>query len=150
VRDPARAAAHGRSPCASSTATSTRARGAGEAHRREEFPEAYVSTSHEVAPEFREYERLSTVVVNAYLGPVMSSYLGRLRPRLAHSASTRPPHLTQSNGGVISFETAQENPVRAVLSGPSTGWSARSMPARSPGSGTSSPSTWAGRRPTCR
>ena len=87
----------------------------------EAFPEAFVSASHEVAPEFREYERLSTVIVNAYLGPVMSSYLERLRPRLAEIGATTPPHLTQSNGGVISFEAAQETPVRTLLSGPSTG-----------------------------
>lgn len=74
-----------------------------------------------MAPEFREYERLSTVIVNAYLGPVMSSYLERLRPRLAEIGATVPPHLTQSNGGVISFEAAQETPVRTLLSGPSTG-----------------------------
>ena len=87
----------------------------------EEFPSAFVSASHEVAPEFREYERLSTVIVNAYLGPVMSSYLERLRPRLADIGAIVPPHLTQSNGGVISFEAAQETPVRTLLSGPSTG-----------------------------
>ena len=51
----------------------------------EEFPEAFVCLSHEVAPEFREYERLSTAVVNAYLGPVMAGYIERLRPRLAEA-----------------------------------------------------------------
>jgi N-methylhydantoinase A len=87
----------------------------------EEFPDAFVTSSHEVAPEFREYERLSTVVVNAYLGPVMRSYLARLQPRLREIGVTAAPHLTQSNGGVISFETARESPVRTVLSGPATG-----------------------------
>jgi N-methylhydantoinase A len=88
---------------------------------QEEFPEAFVSISHEVVPEFREFERLSTVVINAYLGPVMSSYLRRLAPELVELDVRVPPHITQSNGGVISFETAQEHPVRTVLSGPSTG-----------------------------
>ncbi|MFI5013610.1 MAG: hydantoinase/oxoprolinase N-terminal domain-containing protein, partial [Hyphomicrobiales bacterium] len=50
---------------------------------QEEIPDAFVSVSHEVAPEFREYERFSTTVVNAYLGPVMKGYLQRLQPRLA-------------------------------------------------------------------
>jgi N-methylhydantoinase A len=87
----------------------------------EEFPGAFVSCSHEVAPEFREYERLSTVVVNASLGPVMDGYLARLGPRLAEAEIRVPPHVTQSNGGVMSFETARALPVRAVLSGPATG-----------------------------
>jgi N-methylhydantoinase A len=87
----------------------------------EELPEAFVCASHEIAPEFREFERLSTAVVNAYLGPVMRNYINRLAPRLAELGMTVPPHLTQSNGGVIGFETAAAMPVRTVLSGPSTG-----------------------------
>ena len=63
--------------------------------------DAFVTCSHEVAPEFREYERLSTVVVNAYLGPVLAGYLERLGPRLREVGITAPPHITQSNGGVI-------------------------------------------------
>jgi N-methylhydantoinase A len=87
----------------------------------EECPGAFVTCSHEVAPEFREYERLSTVVVNAYLGPVLAGYLERLGPRLREVGITAPPHITQSNGGVMSFETARAQPVRSVLSGPATG-----------------------------
>jgi N-methylhydantoinase A len=87
----------------------------------EEFPEAFVCTSHEVAPEFREYERLSTAVVNAYLGPVMQGYIRRLADRLSALGLKVAPHLTQSNGGVIGFEQAARLPVRTVLSGPSTG-----------------------------
>ncbi|MBI3515502.1 MAG: hydantoinase/oxoprolinase family protein, partial [Proteobacteria bacterium] len=87
----------------------------------EELPEAFVCASHEIAPEFREFERLSTVVVNAYLGPVMRNYISRLAPRLTALGLGVPPHMTQSNGGVIGFETAATMPVRAVLSGPSTG-----------------------------
>ncbi|MGG5811155.1 hydantoinase/oxoprolinase family protein [Falsiroseomonas sp. CW058] len=88
---------------------------------REEMPDAFISAGHEIAPEFREFERLSTVVLNAYLGPVMRSYIERLTPRLRALGMTATPHLTQSNGGVIGFQTAAEMPVRAVLSGPSTG-----------------------------
>jgi N-methylhydantoinase A len=87
----------------------------------EEFPEAFACVSHEVAPEFREYERMSTAVVNAYLGPVMQSYIHRLAERLQDLGIVAAPHLTQSNGGVIGFEQAARLPVRTVLSGPSTG-----------------------------
>ena len=87
----------------------------------EEFPEAFVCSSHEVAPEFREYERLSTTVVNACLGPVMAFYIRGVADRLASLGVTARPYLTQSNGGVIGFETAARLPVRMVLSGPSTG-----------------------------
>ncbi|MFC3127743.1 hydantoinase/oxoprolinase family protein [Pseudoroseomonas globiformis] len=88
---------------------------------REEMPDVFISAGHEIAPEFREYERLSTVVLNAYLGPVMRRYIERLTPRLKALGMTATPHLTQSNGGVIGFSTAADMPVRAVLSGPSTG-----------------------------
>jgi N-methylhydantoinase A len=88
---------------------------------RAEFPAAYVSLSSEVLPEFREFERLSTVVTNAYVGPVVADYLARLRGTLAASGLRAQPHVTQSNGGVIPFATAEKLPVRLVLSGPSTG-----------------------------
>ncbi|QEL22167.1 hydantoinase/oxoprolinase family protein [Bosea sp. F3-2] len=87
----------------------------------EEFPEAFICASHEVAPEFREYERISTTVVNAYLGPVMQGYIRRLAERLKELGLKATPHLTQSNGGVIGFDMAARLPVRTVLSGPSTG-----------------------------
>jgi N-methylhydantoinase A len=85
------------------------------------LPGTFVSIAHRVAPEFREFERLSTAVVNAYLGPVMQRYIHRLGRRLTDLGITAPPHLTQSNGGVISFGQAAALPVRTVLSGPSTG-----------------------------
>jgi N-methylhydantoinase A len=88
---------------------------------QEECPDAFICASHEIAPEFREFERLSTAVVNAYLGPVMRGYIARLAPRLRALGMTVTPHLTQSNGGVIGFEAAAAMPVRAILSGPSTG-----------------------------
>jgi N-methylhydantoinase A len=87
----------------------------------EEFPGAYVSLSCEVLPEFREYERLSTVVANAFVGPKVSGYLARLRERLAERGLAGSPYVTQSNGGVVSFAEAERFPVRMVLSGPSTG-----------------------------
>jgi len=87
----------------------------------EELPDAFASVSHQVAPEFREYERLSTTVINATLGPVMRRYINRLGDRLTALGLTTQPHLTQSNGGVIGFEQASRLPVRTILSGPSTG-----------------------------
>jgi N-methylhydantoinase A len=87
----------------------------------EEFPDGFFCTSHEVAPEFREFERMSTAVVNAYLGPVMRRYITRLAERLETLGMAAVPHLTQSNGGVIGFAQAARLPVRTVLSGPSTG-----------------------------
>lgn len=86
-----------------------------------ECPGVFVSAGHEVAPEFREYERLSTTVVNAYLGPVMEGYIRRLDARLAELGLAVRPLLTQSNGGVTGFDQAARLPVRTVLSGPSTG-----------------------------
>ncbi|SOE93425.1 N-methylhydantoinase A [Burkholderia sp. D7] len=88
---------------------------------REMLPGVFVCASHQVAPEFREYERLSTTVVNAYLGPIMQRYIQRLQTRFNELGLRVAPQLTQSNGGVIGFETAAGLPVRTVLSGPSTG-----------------------------
>ncbi|MGG5823616.1 hydantoinase/oxoprolinase family protein [Falsiroseomonas sp. HW251] len=87
----------------------------------EELPDAFITASHEVAPEYREYERFSTTAVNAALGPVIRGYLGRLTPRLREAGIAALPHLTQSNGGVISAEAASRQPVRTVLSGPAAG-----------------------------
>lgn len=64
---------------------------------------------------------MSTTVVNAYLGPVMQRYIERLKQRLTELGVPVAPQLTQSNGGVIGFDTAAQLPVRTVLSGPSTG-----------------------------
>ena len=74
-----------------------------------------------MAPEFREYERLSATVVNAYLGPIMASYIRGLDDRLTAFGIGATPHLTQSNGGMIEFEAAARLPVRTLLSGPSAG-----------------------------
>lgn len=87
----------------------------------EEVPEAFVSISSEIAPEYREFERTSTVLVNSYVGPIIRAYLKRLAPRLREAGVQARPHLTQSNGGVISFDQAQQHPVRTILSGPAAG-----------------------------
>ncbi|MCU1722653.1 hydantoinase/oxoprolinase family protein [Pseudomonas sp. 5P_5.1_Bac1] len=87
----------------------------------ERLPNVFVSTSHQVAAEYREFERFSTTLVNAALGPVMRDYLGRLQPRLAALGVAAAPRLTQSNGGIISASHAAQYPVKTVLSGPAAG-----------------------------
>jgi N-methylhydantoinase A len=74
-----------------------------------------LSVSHKILPEYREYERTSTVTINAYLQPLMGSYLTRLR---AHAPSLR---VMQSSGGSISAKVAAAEPVRTILSGPAGG-----------------------------
>ena len=102
---------------------------------REELPDAFVSVSTDIAPEYREFERSSTVVLNAYVGPMMRRYLRRLQDRLTDGGIAAKPHLTQSNGGVISFEQAQRQPVRTILSGPAAGVVGATAIARAAGFG---------------
>ncbi len=88
---------------------------------RARFPDAFVSLSSDVSPEFREYERLSTTVINAYLGPLVGRYLQRFGDDVRRLGIRHPPYVTQSNGGIISVTAAAEQPVRTLLSGPSAG-----------------------------
>lgn len=81
------------------------------------FPRVPVSLSSAVAPEFREFERSSTTVLNAYLAPVTSSYLGRLRERVGKL----PVSIMRSSGGLMSVERAAELPASILLSGPAGG-----------------------------
>jgi N-methylhydantoinase A len=76
-----------------------------------------VSLSSRILPEYREYERTSTTVINAYLAPLMSRYLGRLQQRV----SGCPFSVMQSNGGAVHARTAADEPVRTILSGPAGG-----------------------------
>jgi N-methylhydantoinase A len=78
-----------------------------------------VSVSHEILPEFREYERASTVLINAYLAPKMQSYLTSLDERLASRGSKL--FVMQSSGGITSASVAAREPVRTILSGPAGG-----------------------------
>jgi len=88
---------------------------------RELFPEAYVSVSHQVVPEFREFPRLSTTVLNAYLGPVMETYLTNFQNAVRDTGIKKSPYITQSNGGILSIEETINTPVRTAVSGPSAG-----------------------------
>lgn len=85
------------------------------------MPDAMVSLSSEVSPQMREYERFNTVVANAYIKPLMKSYLGRLEGRLRGEGVTCNIFLMHSGGGIISIENAAEFPVRLVESGPAGG-----------------------------
>jgi N-methylhydantoinase A len=79
-----------------------------------------LSVSNRILPEFREYERTSTVVVNAYLQPLMQNYMERLAQRATNAGDTRI-FVMQSSGGITALESAAREPVRTVLSGPAGG-----------------------------
>ena len=85
------------------------------------LPDAMVSLSSEVSPQMREYERFNTTIANAYIKPLMKSYLGRLKERLASEGADCPVFLMHSGGGIMSLENAAEFPVRLVESGPAGG-----------------------------
>jgi N-methylhydantoinase A len=80
-----------------------------------------ISVSHRILPEFREYERASTTVVNAYLAPRMREYLLHLEQRVAAEHQGGQVDVMQSSGGIISARVAAQEPVRTVLSGPAGG-----------------------------
>jgi N-methylhydantoinase A len=90
----------------------------------------YVSASCDVVPEFREYERTSTVVLNAYVGPLIDRYLERLEAALPDAAILR---IMQSNGGSISSATARREAARTLLSGPAAGVVGAAFVARASG-----------------
>jgi len=85
------------------------------------WPNEYVTGSHEVLAEIREFERASTTALNAYLQPVVGSYLGKLEAALAQQEFSGQLHIVQSNGGIMSTATARKLPVRTALSGPAAG-----------------------------
>ncbi|SNS48376.1 N-methylhydantoinase A [Actinomadura meyerae] len=88
---------------------------------RDELPGAYVTLSHEISREYREFERTSTVVANAFVGPLVSDYLGRLEDRLRAGGSGAPLAVMQSNGGVSDVATASGQCVQMLESGPAGG-----------------------------
>ncbi|MBU2532395.1 MAG: hydantoinase/oxoprolinase family protein, partial [Alphaproteobacteria bacterium] len=88
---------------------------------QERAPDIAVSISSEVSPKFREYERTSTVVTNAYVMAMVDRYLARLESALAHLGSRRNLQIMQSNGGLVSPEIARDFPVRIIESGPAAG-----------------------------
>jgi N-methylhydantoinase A len=99
---------------------------------RRRLPRARVVASHEISPEFREYERASTTAIDAYLGPVVAGYLTALGER-AEAAGLPPPLVMRSSGGVASLEEAAAHPSVALVSGPAAGTVGAAMLARRAG-----------------
>jgi len=87
----------------------------------EEMPQAEISASHEVLPRAPEFERTSTTVVNAYVGPRVSGYLDRLTERLAEAGYAHELLVMQSSGGVMTREYLRASPIRVLASGPAGG-----------------------------
>ena len=100
---------------------------------RSVWPNDYISVSHQVLPEIREFERASTTAINAYLQPVVGNYLAKLENALAAQRFAGTFHIVQSNGGVMSTATARQLPVRTALSGPAAGVIAAAAIARAAG-----------------
>lgn len=88
---------------------------------QEEFPGAYVSASHDLVAEFREYSRMSTTMLNAYLGPVMKEYVHNFEASVQQTGIQVAPYVTQSNGSIISIAETVDCPIKTAVSGPSAG-----------------------------
>jgi len=88
---------------------------------RQTLPDAYISISSQILPEFREFERLSTTVLNAYMGPRMGRYLERLLARVEDLKISAALDTVHSNGGLMSVPTVRTVPVRTCVSGPAAG-----------------------------
>lgn len=88
---------------------------------KELWPEAAVTASHEVTKEWREYERTSTAVLNAYVKPLTASYIDQLYAKLKTNGVTSHNYIMQSNGGTTTFQQAKETPINLVESGPVAG-----------------------------
>lgn len=87
----------------------------------EEYPDVYTSISSELVPEFREYSRTSTTILNAYLGPVMKNYVNNFQNSVKKIGVKVEPYVTQSNGSIISIKETIECPIKTAVSGPSAG-----------------------------
>ena len=90
-------------------------------HLGKMLPGVYLSLSHEVVPEYREFERFSTTALNAYLGPRIRNYVGRLEEALREKGSRASLFIMTSGGGMLDAERATRFPVRTILSGPAGG-----------------------------
>ncbi len=97
------------------------------------LPDAYVSLSSDVLPEFREYERMSTTALNAYIGPSMAAYFDDFVASAKALAPKVEPYTIHSNGGLMTAATVRDHPVRTCLSGPAAGVVGASETAREAG-----------------
>jgi N-methylhydantoinase A len=99
-----------------------------------EMPDCAVSLSSRIVPQIREYYRLSTTVINAYLEPILARYIANLEARLAASLVTTPQkYIMQSNGGMANFSASAKKAVATVLSGPAGGITASVQTCRTTG-----------------
>lgn len=85
------------------------------------YPEATVSLSHQLAREWREYERTSTTAINAYIAERVGNYLTRVESQLGERGYGHPFFVNQSSGGIMSVEAARAKPVQTIMSGPAGG-----------------------------
>ena len=100
----------------------------------EEIPDCAVSLSSDIVPQIREYYRLSTTVINAYLEPILARYIGNLEKRLSSAGlTTRQKYIMQSNGGMATFAASAKKAVATVLSGPAGGITASVQTCRTTG-----------------
>ena len=88
---------------------------------RKVFPDAFVSLSHEVLPQIKEFDRISTTALNAYVGPELGKYLGNLQQRMVDHGGQRKILIIQSNGGSAPIQDSIKFAVRSILSGPAGG-----------------------------
>lgn len=87
----------------------------------EVYPEAYVTASSEVYPQFREFERFTTTAMNGFVGPQVTAYISRFKRSLSEYGIDAELHIMQSNGGIATDQTIAEEPVSMLFSGPSAG-----------------------------
>lgn len=97
------------------------------------FPDIPVSLSSEILPEFREYDRTITTVMNDYVRPIMKRYLSRIEERLDKEGVFAKLHIVRSDGGLMSAKAASDRPVHTVLSGPAGGVTSTAMIGRRTG-----------------
>lgn len=88
---------------------------------RAAYPHVSVSVSSDISREYREFERTSTVTMDAYIRPVLNDYIGTLETKLAEAGLTRPLHIMRSGGGAMTADLARKAPLMTVLSGPAGG-----------------------------
>ena len=100
---------------------------------KETLPDVFVSLSHEIVPEYREFERLTTTVLNACIGPLLDTYLSRLEAALMLEGTRSKLYIMASSGGVMSVARARQTPIQTVLSGPAGGVTAGIDAARAAG-----------------
>lgn len=88
---------------------------------QEEYPEAFVTTSSDISPQFREFERFTTAAMNAFVGPAVRNYINNLKNSIKNAGLKAELHIMGSNGGVATAELVSEKPVLTLLSGPAAG-----------------------------